>query len=355
MSESLRNDGRVWVPKDMSDKRNPKDIPEVDRDYYLERKYPSFGNLVPRDVASRNAKEVCDSGKGVGATKLAVYLDFAAAVKRDGKDVISAKYGNLFAMYNEITDQDPYSTPMMIYPAVHYSMGGLWVDYNLMTTIPGLFALGEANFSDHGANRLGASALMQGLADGYFVIPYTLGNYLADVSHEKIDTNRIEFKDAEEKVKSKNNDLLMIKGTKTVDSFHRKLGKIMWDYCGMSRTKTALIEAKNTVRSIKESFWNDLLVTGSSNELNMTLEKANRVADFIELGELMIDDAINRDESCGGHFREEYQTDTGEAMRNDKDFAYVSAWQYQGDNQPELLNKENLYFDNVVLTQRSYK
>jgi succinate dehydrogenase / fumarate reductase flavoprotein subunit len=354
MSESLRNDGRVWVPKDMSDKRNPKDIPEVDRDYYLERKYPSFGNLVPRDVASRNAKEVCDSGKGVGATKLAVYLDFAAAVKRDGKDTISAKYGNLFAMYNEITDQDPYSTPMMIYPAVHYSMGGLWVDYNLMTTIPGLFALGEANFSDHGANRLGASALMQGLADGYFVIPYTLGNYLADVSHEKIDTNRIEFKDAEEKVKSKNNDLLMIKGTKTVDSFHRKLGKIMWDYCGMSRTKTALIEAKNTVRSIKESFWNDLLVTGSSNELNMTLEKANRVADFIELGELMIDDAINRDESCGGHFREEYQTDSGEALRDDTNFSYVAAWEFK-ENHDHILNKENLYFDNVVLTQRSYK
>lgn len=354
MSESLRNDGRVWVPKDKSDNRNPKDIPEVDRDYYLERKYPSFGNLVPRDVASRNAKEVCDSGKGVGASKLAVYLDFEAAVKRDGKDVISAKYGNLFAMYNEITDQDPYSTPMMIYPAVHYSMGGLWVDYNLMTTIPGLFALGEANFSDHGANRLGASALMQGLADGYFVIPYTLGNYLADVSHAKIDTNRIEFKDAEEKVKSKNNDLLMIKGTKTADSFHRKLGKIMWDYCGMSRTKTDLIEAKNTIRSIKKSFWSDLIVTGSSNELNMTLEKANRVADFIELGELMVDDAINRDESCGGHFREEYQTESGEALRDDVNFSYVSAWEFK-ENHDHILRKENLYFDNVVLTQRSYK
>jgi len=354
MSESLRNDGRVWVPKDKSDNRNPKDIPEVDRDYYLERKYPSFGNLVPRDVASRNAKEVCDSGKGVGASKLAVYLDFEAAVKRDGKDVISAKYGNLFAMYNEITDQDPYSTPMMIYPAVHYSMGGLWVDYNLMTTIPGLFALGEANFSDHGANRLGASALMQGLADGYFVIPYTLGNYLADVSHAKIDTNRIEFKDAEEKVKSKNNDLLMIKGTKTADSFHRKLGKIMWDYCGMSRTKTDLIEAKNTIRSIKKSFWSDLIVTGSSNELNMTLEKANRVADFIELGELMIEDAINRDESCGGHFREEYQTESGEALRDDVNFSYVSAWEFK-ENHDHILRKENLYFDNVVLTQRSYK
>jgi succinate dehydrogenase / fumarate reductase flavoprotein subunit len=354
MSESLRNDGRVWVPKDKSDNRNPKDIPEVDRDYYLERKYPSFGNLVPRDVASRNAKEVCDSGKGVGASKLAVYLDFEAAVKRDGKDVISAKYGNLFAMYNEITDQDPYSTPMMIYPAVHYSMGGLWVDYNLMTTIPGLFALGEANFSDHGANRLGASALMQGLADGYFVIPYTLGNYLADVPHAKIDTNRIEFKDAEEKVKSKNNDLLMIKGTKTADSFHRKLGKIMWDYCGMSRTKTDLIEAKNTIRSIKKSFWSDLIVTGSSNELNMTLEKANRVADFIELGELMVDDAINRDESCGGHFREEYQTESGEALRDDVNFSYVSAWEFK-ENHDHILRKENLYFDNVVLTQRSYK
>jgi len=353
MSESLRNDGRVWVPKNSSDSRNPSDIPENDRDYYLERKYPSFGNLVPRDVASRNAKEVCDLGKGVGPTKLAVYLDFSHAIKRDGEDVISAKYGNLFAMYHEITDQDPYKVPMMIYPAVHYSMGGLWVDYNLMTTIPGLFALGEANFSDHGSNRLGASALMQGLADGYFIIPYTLGNYLANVSSEKIDINRKEFKEVEEEAKNKISSLLNIKGTQTPVSFHKKLGKIMWDYCGMSRSESGLKKAKNMIKSMKESFWNDLLVTGSNNEVNMSLEKANRVSDFIELGDLMISDAITRNESCGGHFREEYQTTSGEAMRDDNNFSFVSSWEYK--NGKEILHKEDLLFENVVLTQRSYK
>jgi len=355
MSESLRNDGRVWVPKKHNDKRDPKLIPEDERDYYLERKYPSFGNLVPRDVASRNAKLVCDEGRGVGNTGLAVYLDFSDAINRDGRDAICARYGNLFAMYEEITDQDPYSTPMMIYPAIHYSMGGLWVDYNLMTTIPGLYAIGEANFSDHGSNRLGASALMQGLADGYFIIPYTIGNYLAEAGHKPVDINHQAFKEAEEAVRSKSKKLLSIKGKKDVFTFHKQLGKIIWDYCGMARSKSGLSKAKKMVQSLRESFWNEALVTGDTNSPNMVLEKAHRTADFMELGELMIDDAMAREESCGGHFREESQTPEGEALRDDKNFSYVSAWEYQGDNKPEKLHKEKLFFENVKLTQRSYK
>ena len=355
MSESLRNDGRVWVPKKHNDKRDPKLIPEDERDYYLERKYPSFGNLVPRDVASRNAKLVCDEGRGVGSTGLAVYLDFSDAINRDGRDAICARYGNLFAMYEEITDQDPYSTPMMIYPAIHYSMGGLWVDYNLMTTIPGLYAIGEANFSDHGSNRLGASALMQGLADGYFIIPYTIGNYLAEAGHKPVDINHQAFKEAEEAVRSKSKKLLSIKGKKDVFTFHKQLGKIIWDYCGMARSKSGLSKAKKMVQSLRESFWNEALVTGDTNSPNMVLEKAHRTADFMELGELMIDDAMTREESCGGHFREESQTPEGEALRDDKNFSYVAAWEYQGDNKPEKLHKEKLFFENVKLTQRSYK
>jgi len=355
MSESLRNDGRVWVPKKKGDKRPPHQIPEEERDYYLERKYPSFGNLVPRDVASRNAKYVCDEGRGVGPTGLAVYLDFADAIKRDGKQTISDKYGNLFDMYKQITGDDPYETPMMIYPAVHYTMGGLWVDYNLMTTIPGLYALGECNFSDHGANRLGASALMQGLADGYFVIPYTIGDYLARQPYEKPATDHPAFVEAEAGVKSHIERLLSIGGSQTVDTFHRQLGKIMWDYCGMSRTAEGLQKAKGLVQELRQAYWQDVKVIGSGEELNMTLEKAMRVADFLELGELMIDDALHRNESCGGHFREEYQTPEGEALRNDEEYAYVAAWEYQGENQPEQLNKEYLEFENVKLTMRSYK
>jgi len=362
MSESLRNDGRVWVPKTLEDAealkkgtKKPSDIAEQDRDYYLERKYPSFGNLVPRDVASRNAKYVCDEGRGVGSTGLAVFLDFRDAIKRDGEDVISAKYGNLFDMYQQITDSNPYQEPMMIYPAVHYTMGGLWVDYNLMTTIPGLFALGEANFSDHGANRLGASALMQGLADGYFVAPYTIGNYLATVPYDRASTDHEEFKKVEAEVKGRIDKLLGINGNKTVDEFHRELGKIMWDYCGMSRTADGLKQAKKLIQELRADFWKDLKTIGTNDELNLTLEKAIRVADFMELGELMIDDALTREESCGGHFREEYQTPEGEALRNDEDFSFVSAWEYGGENQPWKLHKEDLVFENVKLTQRSYK
>ncbi|QNL22503.1 fumarate reductase/succinate dehydrogenase flavoprotein subunit [Hyphobacterium sp. CCMP332] len=355
MSESLRNDGRVWVPKKEGDKRPPNEIPENERDYYLERKYPSFGNLVPRDVASRNAKMVCDEGRGVNESGLAVYLDFRDAIKRDGEDVIRAKYGNLFQMYEKITDENPYKVPMKIYPAVHYTMGGLWVDYNLSTSIPGLYALGEANFSDHGANRLGASALMQGLADGYFVIPYTVGDYLATLPYEKVDIDHPEFKKAEEDVKNKIKTLLSINGKKTVDEIHRELGKIMWDYCGMSRTKEGLEKALNMVQELRKEFWQNVKVIGSNEELNMTLEKANRVADFLELGELMIRDAHDRNESCGGHFREEYQTPEGEALRDDENFSYVSAWKYAGDDKDPVLEKENLKFENVKLTQRSYK
>lgn len=355
MSESLRNDGRVWVPKSADDDRHPNDIPEEDRDYYLERKYPSFGNLVPRDVASRNAKYVTDEGRGVGPTKLAVYLDFRDAIERDGKDVISAKYGNLFDIYEKITGEDPYEVPMRIFPAVHYTMGGLWVDYNLMTSIPGLYALGEANFSDHGANRLGASALMQGLADGYFVIPYTIGDYLAQEGYDRVATDHDAFEKAEKEVRERIDKIMSINGSRTVDDFHRQLGKIMWDYCGMSRTAEGLKEAKQMVRDLREEYWKDLKVVGDKNELNATLEKALRVADFIELGELMIDDALNRNESCGGHFREEYQTEEGEAKRDDENYSYVAAWEYKGDGQPEELNKEDLVFENVKLTQRSYK
>ncbi len=358
MSESLRNDGRVWVPKTARPGLKAKDavnIPESERDYFLERRYPSFGNLVPRDVASRNAKMVCDEGRGVGATGLAVFLDFSDAIKRDGKKTIEAKYGNLFDMYQQITGDNPYEAPMMIFPAVHYTMGGLWVDYNLMTTVPGLYALGEANFSDHGANRLGASALMQGLADGYFVIPYTIGDYLAGMPYEKVSTDRAEFKEAIDHATNRLNTLVNVKGTKTVDEFHRELGLTMWEYCGMSRNESGLKTAKQKIQGIKEEFWKNVKILGGANELNMELEKANRVADFIELGELMVDDALNRAESCGGHFREESATEDGEAKRNDDQYAYVSAWEYKGDNQPEVLHKESLVFENVKLTQRSYK
>jgi succinate dehydrogenase / fumarate reductase flavoprotein subunit len=356
MSESLRNDGRVWVPKQADDQRPASQIPEAERDYFLERKYPSFGNLVPRDVASRNAKYVCDEGRGVGASKLAVYLDFADAIKRDGEGKVSAKYGNLFDIYEKITGENPYKSPMRIYPAVHYTMGGLWVDYNLMTTIPGLFALGEANFSDHGANRLGASALMQGLADGYFVIPYTLGDYLANIGwNDKVGTDHPAFKAAEDGLKGEINTLLGIKGTKTVDQFHKELGKIMWDYCGMSRNAEGLKGAKQKIQALRAEYWQNVKVGGTNEELNITLEKASRVADFLELGELMVDDALMREESCGGHFREEYQTPDGEADRDDEKFAFVAAWEYKGKNQQAELHKEELVFENVKLTKRSYK
>ncbi len=357
MSESLRNDGRVWVPKTARHglkSREAAGIPESERDYFLERKYPSFGNLVPRDVASRNAKQVCDEGRGVGSG-LAVFLDFADAIKRDGKKTIEAKYGNLFDMYAQITGENPYEGPMMIYPAVHYTMGGLWVDYNLMTNVSGLYALGEANFSDHGANRLGASALMQGLADGYFVIPYTLGDYLATIGwNDKVNTDHAAFKEALSAVNARVNKLLSIKGKKTVDQFHRELGLLMWDYCGMSRNEAGLKKAKQKIQALKTEFWQDVNVLGGARELNQELEKAGRVADFIELGELMVDDALNRSESCGGHFREESQID-GEAKRKDDEFTYVSAWEYKGQDQAEELHKEELVFENVKLTQRSYK
>jgi len=362
MSESLRNDGRVWVPKtkEMAEKVRkgtvkPSDVAEDERDYYLERIYPSFGNLVPRDVASRNAKNVCDEGRGVGETGLAVFLDFRDAIKRDGEHVIREKYGNLFQMYEKIVAENPYQTPMMIYPAVHYTMGGLWVDYNLQTTVPGLFATGECNFSDHGANRLGASALMQGLADGYFVIPYTIGDYLAGVGLKKVEADHPAFKEAEASVKERIDTLLKINGTKTVDQFHKELGKIMWDKCGMARNEKGLKEAKEEIKKLREDYWKNLKVLGVSEELNMTLEKALRVADFMELGELMVEDALDRRESCGGHFREESQTEEGEAKRDDENFAYVSAWEYKGEKTPAELHKEKLEFEYVKLSQRSYK
>jgi succinate dehydrogenase / fumarate reductase flavoprotein subunit len=362
MSESLRNDGRVWVPKtkDMAEKVRkkqvmPNDIPEEERDYYLERIYPSFGNLVPRDVASRNAKNVCDEGRGVGETGLAVFLDFRDAIERDGADVIEAKYGNLFQMYEKITADNPYQTPMMIYPAIHYTMGGLWVDYNLMTTIPGLYATGECNFSDHGANRLGASALMQGLADGYFVIPYTISDYLAGMAYDKVPVDHPEFKKAEEEVKARINQLLNIKGKRTVDEFHKDLGKILWEKCGMSRNAEGLKEAKKEIQELREEYWKDVKILGVNEELNMTLEKALRVADYMELAELMVDDAQIRKESCGGHFREESQTEEGEAKRDDENYSFVAAWEYRGEGKPEALHKEELKFENVKLTQRSYK
>lgn len=363
MSESLRNDGRVWVPKTKETAEKLRkgqikvtDIKEEDRDYFLERKYPSFGNLVPRDVASRNAKMMCDEGRGVGTTGLAVYLDFADAINRMGEDTVRAKYGNLFDMYYQITDENPYQQPMRIYPAVHYTMGGLWVDYNLMTSIPGLYALGECNFSDHGANRLGASALMQGLADGYFVIPYTVGDYLTSLgSFAPVDKNHPAFESTRKEVETKVKKLLSLKGSKTVDDIHKKLGHIMWEYCGMARNEDGLKKAKVLIQALRQEFWNDVTVLGENEELNLSLEKAGRVADFLELGELMVDDALNRSESCGGHFREESATPEGEAQRDDENFTYVAAWQYNGDNQPETLHKEKLIFENVKLTQRSYK
>ncbi len=376
MSESLRNDGRIWVPLKQGDTRKGSDIPEEERDYYLERRYPAFGNLVPRDVASRAAKERCDAGYGVGTTKMAVFLDFADAIKRYGKieagkkgisdmskadiialgkDVVSEKYGNLFEMYAKITGENPYEMPMRIYPAVHYTMGGLWVDYELQTTITGLYALGEANFSDHGANRLGASALMQGLADGYFVIPYTLGNYLADeIRNGAVDPNQHAFLDTEKAVAERIYKLLGIKGTKTVESFHKRLGKIMWDKCGMARNAEGLKQAIVEIRALKTEFWSDVLVPGEVNEMNPELDKAGRVADFIELGELMCIDALDREESCGGHFREESQTEDGEAKRDDVNYAYVAAWESKGESE-WALHKEDLSFEIVKPTQRSYK
>ncbi|MGE0488482.1 MAG: fumarate reductase/succinate dehydrogenase flavoprotein subunit [Vulcanimicrobiota bacterium] len=356
MSESLRNDGRVWVPRKPDDDRKPKDIPEAERYYFLEERYPAFGNLVPRDIASRAAKKVCDDGKGVGPTKRAVYLDFKDAIARDGEQVIREKYGNLFSMYEEITGEDPYHTPMRIYPASHYTMGGLWVDYNLMSNIPGLHVLGEANFSDHGANRLGASALMQGLADGYFVIPYTLGDYLArNQAAEPLSTATPEFDQVDGEVKEATRRLLEIKGDKTPTEFHRELGKIMWDHVGMARTEEGLTQAISEIRSLRKEFWEKVSVPGSGETLNKNLEFAGRVGDFIELAELMALDARERKESCGGHFREEYQTEGGEALRNDDDYCYVAAWEYSGDPSEPKLHKENLSFENVKLAQRSYK
>ncbi|HYK36407.1 fumarate reductase/succinate dehydrogenase flavoprotein subunit [Alloacidobacterium sp.] len=355
MSESLRNDGRIWVPQKKGDKRSPNQIPEAERDYYLERRYPSFGNLVPRDVASRNAKAVCDEGRGVGETALGVYLDFAAAIKRLGENTIRERYGNLFDMYQRITDEDPYKVPMRIYPAIHYTMGGLWVDYHLQSTIPGLFVLGEANFSDHGANRLGASALMQGLSDGYFVIPYTIGNYLASNKLAKADASHEEARNAVADVQQMTQKLLSIKGKRTVDSFHRELGKIVWDECGMSRTAQGLEKAIGQIRALREEYWQNVNVPGSGDDLNQSLEKAGRVADFFELGELMCVDALHRNESCGGHFREEYQTPDGEAQRDDENFSYVAAWKYRGLHAPEELHKEPLVFNYVHPSQRSYK
>jgi succinate dehydrogenase / fumarate reductase flavoprotein subunit len=355
MSESLRNDGRIWVPKKKGDKRPPNEIPEEERDYFLERKYPSFGNLVPRDVASRNAKAVCDEGRGVGETALGVYLDFADAIARLGVETIRERYGNLFDMYQRITDEDPYKVPMRIYPAIHYTMGGLWVDYQLQSTIPGLFVLGEANFSDHGANRLGASALMQGLSDGYFIIPYTVGNYLATAKPGKVTAAHPEAQATLAATQQGIAKLLAIKGKRTVDSFHRELGKIMWDDCGMSRTAAGLKEAIGKIRVLREEFWQNLNVGGSGDDLNQSLEKAGRVADFLELGELLCIDALERNESCGGHFREEYQTPDGEAQRDDEHYSYVAAWGYIGAGKPWDLIKEPLEFAYVHPSQRSYK
>jgi succinate dehydrogenase / fumarate reductase flavoprotein subunit len=356
MSESLRNDGRIWVPLKKGDSRLPEDIPEDERDYYLERKYPAFGNLVPRDIASRAAKERCDEGYGVGQTKMAVYLDFKDAINNLGEDTVRSRYGNLFQMYNKITGENPYKTPMRIYPAVHYTMGGLWVDYNLMTTVPGLYSIGESNFSDHGANRLGASALMQGLADGYFVLPYTIGEYLSkEIRTDRISTEDEHFVIAEKETRKRNEKLLNIKGKKSVESLHRELGKIMWDNCGMSRNEKDLKNALTQIKDLKKDFWQNIFVPGSDNELNPELEKAGRVADFIELGELMIYDALDREESCGGHFREEHQTPEGEALRDDENYTFVSAWEYKGDDKVPELHKENLNYEEVTPTQRSYK
>jgi len=355
MSESLRNDGRVWVPAQPGDKRSPNDIPEAERDYYLERKYPSFGNLVPRDVASRNAKEMCDHGKGVGPTGYAVYLDFKEAIKREGAEGIKKKYGNLFQMYERITGENPYETPMMIYPAIHYTMGGLWVDYNLMSTIPGLFVLGEANFSDHGSNRLGASALMQGLADGYFVIPYTIGGYLGGTRLPEVSESHPAFQESARGATEAIGKLLSIKGKRTVTDFHRDLGRIMWENCGMSREEPGLLKAKERIPALREEFWENVNVPGSASDLNQSLERANRVADYLEFAELMIEDTLSREESCGCHFNVAYQTDDHEAMRNDETCSYVAAWEFKGVGKPPALHKEPLVFDYVALAQRSYK
>jgi succinate dehydrogenase / fumarate reductase flavoprotein subunit len=355
MSESLRNDGRVWVPMQSGDKRQPNDIPEPERDYYLERKYPSFGNLVPRDVASRNAKDICDQGKGVGPTGYAVYLDFKEAIKRDGVEGIKKKYGNLFQMYERITGENPYETPMMIYPAIHYTMGGLWVDYNLMSTIPGLFVLGEANFSDHGSNRLGASALMQGLADGYFVIPYTIGGYLAGTRFPEVNESHPAFQESARGATEAIEKLLALKGKRTVADFHRELGRIMWENCGMSREETGLLKAKERIPALREEFWKNVNVPGSASDLNQSLERANRVADYLEFAQLMIEDALSREESCGCHFNVAYQTDDHEAQRNDETCSYVAAWEFNGVGKPATLHKEPLVFEYVALAQRSYK
>ena len=356
MSESLRNDGRVWVPKRREDVgKSPTDVPEQDRDYYLERKYPSFGNLSPRDIASRAAKEACDDGRGVGPGGRGVYLDFADAIKRLGEDRIRERYGNLFEMYERITAENPYKVPMRIYPAVHYTMGGLWVDYNLMSTIPGLHVAGEANFSDHGANRLGASALMQGLADGYFVLPNTIGDYLASTRLEPVAADAPEVRAAVGDVEQRTRTLLGINGTRTVASLHRELGKIMWEYCGMARDAAGLRKALELIPQVREEFWRDVRIPGSGAELNQTLEHAGRLADFLELGELMCRDALHREESCGGHFRTEHQTPDGEALRDDEHFAYVAAWEWAGDGKPQVLNKEPLVYENIKLSQRSYK
>ena len=362
MSESLRNDGRVWVPKtkELAERvrkgeLKPEDIPEQDRNYYLEEKYPSFGNLVPRDVASRNAKLVCDEGFGVGSTGLAVYLDFADAIKRVGEDTVRAKYGNLFQMYEKITDVNPYKAPMTIYPAVHYTMGGLWVDYNLMSNLPGLFVIGEANFSDHGANRLGASALMQGLADGYFVLPYTIGGYLAGEKAGSVDASNPEFEKVKQESQDRIDKLYAVNGTKSPNEFHKRLGKIMWDYCGMARNEEGLKKALEEIPKLREEFWKDVRIVGSKDSYNPVLENALRIADFLEFGELFAKDALHRNESCGGHFREESQTEENEALRNDDDFAYAAAWEFNGVDQESTMHKEDLVFENVKLTQRSYK
>ncbi len=355
MSESLRNDGRIWVPKVKGDGRKPNDIPESERDYYLERKYPSYGNLAPRDIASRAAKEVCDEGRGVGLSGRGVYLDFADAIKRLGKNVIEERYGNLFEMYHDITDEDPYATPMRIYPAPHYVMGGLWVDYNLMSNVPGLYVIGEANFSDHGANRLGASALMQGLADGYFIVPVTIGDYLATQFGKKVDTKRAEFKEAETGVRDRLNKLLAANGDRSVDSFHKELGTILWEYCGMARSAEGLKKAIPLIRSLREQYWKNVRILGTEEEPNQSLERAGRVADFFELAELMCVDALHREESAGGHFRVEYQTADGEAKRDDDKFLYVGAWEYTGDNNEPRLHKEPLVYEDIKLATRSYK
>jgi succinate dehydrogenase / fumarate reductase flavoprotein subunit len=357
MSESLRNDGRVWVPQQVGDTRPANEIPDSERDYFLERKYPSFGNLTPRDVASRSAKEVCDEGRGVGKTGLGVYLDFRDATARMGRDTVAAKYGNLFDMYQRITDENPYQVPMRIFPAPHYTMGGLWVDYNLMSTVEGLFVIGEANFSDHGANRLGASALMQGLADGYFILPATIGNYFAQlgISHQTVSPDHAEFKQAEQSCATRLNRLLNADGNRTVDSFHKELGRIMWESCGMSRNAEGLEKALQQIPELREEFWKNVKVMGSGEELNISLEKAGRVADFLEFGELMCRDALSRNESCGGHFREEYQTPEGEAVRDDEQYCHSAVWEYTGDDAVPIRNEEQLEFEYVELAMRSYK